>query len=946
MSFRLFAPCLFALLLQTGLTVGQVESGKEAEVAGLSSSQSFPAVSGGKNHFGGKTVTVSHQDSLVLSRLLPGGPASLWWVKRGGGNAMDQGGTFSAPLKTGLDQLLPTSPNNGVDPVPWMAVQVGQDRGLYVGWDYKALVSQADLVYETPVKSPVEGQPIGNGRMGTLVWTGPEAVHFQINRNDVFAVNRNHAGAQFGPTDYCGGCASVVLEVGGTPFATGKAFRQRLSLYDAEAHVAGAAVSVRCFVASHTDVLVLEIDDQRVEPQPIRLTLSMWRAPEVVRGNHAARYRFSELDDSVTVVQTFDEKDHHCASAVAVRVGDEGTEVQGAGERSRSVVAPAKRGKRIIFIASAASLGGESRRTGLPARPQRKTDGSGDPSYNAISLLKAVERHSYDQLREEHLPWWHEFWPRTFVRLTSDDGAAESAQKVRYRHLYYMASSSRGALPPKWNASLFATAGDQRKWGSQFWVWTTEMLYFPLPKADAIDLMDPYFDMYVRQLPNCKKAARQRWGSRGVYFPETTAFDGPTVLPDDVAAEFQDVLLGRKKHTELSPRADAMCGFDSHLRAATRPREDRYTWISHVASSGSELAVQAWWRYRYTGDNEWLRTHAYPLLRGTVEFYRHLVKKGEDGRYHLSGTNAHEDFWGVKDGIMDLAAIRGTVPLAIRAAEILNVDADLRDKWKELLDNLAPYPMGSDPRAKALSGGVLAEDVWAAGYLDVVNGQHNPEDVWLNPVFPFEDWTLETRDAAVDRIVQKALNVAPRHASVLKGAGLNTAIRTPIAVSRAGRGKELPAVLASYYATFSPLPNGMSLFEGPTDSSVEHLGLLTTTLQDALVQSVSPRPGEPEIIRVFPAWPKEWQASFRLLVRGGFLVSSVACEGVVESVEIQSRRGETCRLRNPWGKPCDVSEMDGKAQVLSGDILQFDTKPGKVYRVTPHDKPTADRQVP
>ena len=118
----------------------------------------------------------------------------------------------------------------------------------------------------------------------------------------------------------------------------------------------------------------------------------------------------------------------------------------------------------------------------------------------------------------------------------------------------------------------------------------------------------------------------------------------------------------------------------------------RFSWISHVASSGSELAVQGWWRYRYTGDREWLRTHAYPLLRGTVEFYRHLVKKEADGRYHLSGTNAHEDFWGVGDSIMDLAAIRGTVPLAIRAAEILEVDAELRGRWKELLANLAPTP--------------------------------------------------------------------------------------------------------------------------------------------------------------------------------------------------------------------------------------------------------------
>ena len=236
------------------------------------------------------------------------------------------------------------------------------------------------------------------------------------------------------------------------------------------------------------------------------------------------------------------------SASVAVRIDDEETEIERPNERSRSLVAPARRGKRIIFIASAASLGGEGgpSRNGLQARPQRETHGPGDPSDQAVSLVKAVERRSYDQLLEEHQRWWHRFWARTFVCLASEDGAAKSAQKVRYRHLYYMGSSSRGVLPPKWHGSLFATAGDQRQWGSQFWVWTTEMLYFPLLKADAIDLTDPYFDMYVRQLPNCQKAAQQRWGSRGAYFPETTAFDGPTVLPDDVAAEFQDVLLGRR----------------------------------------------------------------------------------------------------------------------------------------------------------------------------------------------------------------------------------------------------------------------------------------------------------------------------------------------------------------------------------------------------------------
>jgi hypothetical protein len=45
--------------------------------------------------------------------------------------------------------------------------------------DYRALVSQSDLVYQSPAARSCEGQPIGNGRMGTLVWTTPNAIRFQ-----------------------------------------------------------------------------------------------------------------------------------------------------------------------------------------------------------------------------------------------------------------------------------------------------------------------------------------------------------------------------------------------------------------------------------------------------------------------------------------------------------------------------------------------------------------------------------------------------------------------------------------------------------------------------------------------------------------------------------------------------------------------------------------------
>ncbi len=59
--------------------------------------------------------------------------------------------------------------------------------------------TSAELTCDQPMARPVEGHPIGNGRMGTLVWTTPGTVEFQINRVDVFAVNRKQTACTSSP---------------------------------------------------------------------------------------------------------------------------------------------------------------------------------------------------------------------------------------------------------------------------------------------------------------------------------------------------------------------------------------------------------------------------------------------------------------------------------------------------------------------------------------------------------------------------------------------------------------------------------------------------------------------------------------------------------------------------------------------------------------------------
>ena len=89
----------------------------------------------------------------------------------------------------------------------------------------------------------------------------------------------------------------------------------------------------------------------------------------------------------------------------------------------------------------------------------------------------------------------------------------------------------------------------------------------------------------------------------------------------------------------------------------------------------------------------------------------------------------------------------------------------------------------------------------------------------------------------------------------------------------------------------SPLANRMDLKEGPQTQNIERIGNAANALTTALCQSVPAGPAQPSVIRVFPAWPADWDADFTLLCRGGFLVSSSQRHGQIEFIEVQSQLG-------------------------------------------------------
>jgi hypothetical protein len=807
--------------------------------------------------------------------------------------------------------------------------------------DHAALVARADLDYGRVASRSEEGMPLGNGRVGSLVWTVPTALKLQINRVDVFGSNSATNSFPERNTDYCNSCALVDLEFvgyGDDIFAEDRT-AQHLSCHDGLVTVKGRDVAIRALAWHEQDVMALEVTDRRREPGAIRLNLRMVRPATVRTMSHVARSRLESRDGRLILTQAFEEDAYYCGSAVAAGALGREVQVRQMRDDELSLVLKPGQGSFTVLIASAASF----------AREERLGE-------RALAQLDAAAATGFAGLLDANRAWWHAFWRKSLVWLHSADGVADSVERSYNYYLYVMASSSHGAYPTKFNGMLWTTGGDARKWGGLYWGANQSCLYHALLPANRLELLDPMFAMYSRMYESCALAARQQWDSAGIFIPETVAFDGLAPLPGTIASEMRDLYLLRKpweaRSGEFLEYARTKLAFSSRWNWIGEGKWESGRWaykdrgggpygpVTHIFSRGAKIAYYYWLRYEYTADMAWLRDRAYPMLRGVAEFYRHYpnVKKGADGKYHIHHVNSNEPLWGGQDTDEELASMYGILPVVIRASEILNVDADMRPIWREFLDNLAPLPTtaGESP-------------VWTKGRDPAVRGRASAlPDGNTMPMWLFDLCTLENNDAETMRIANATYDAYFR-SGVNARTRVGVLSKLGVTAAMMGRADHVRYLLPSQINSQETrvLANRMDLREGYQTTSVQRLGRAADTLHNALCQSVPPGPGQAPVIRVFPALPREWDAAFTLLGRGAFLVSAARVGGTIVYVQIQSQAGGECRLRHPWpGAVVALHRDSRKAEDLAGDVLTFPTRKDEIVVVVPQGSMPSAVKVP
>lgn len=791
--------------------------------------------------------------------------------------------------------------------------------------NHEQLLSAASLTYDKPVSRSEEGMPIGNGTMGSLVWTTPSAVRLQLNRVDVFANNSASNNFYERHSDYCSGLGFVDLDFAGEEVFTNENFKQHLSPYDGVATVEGRDVKATLLAWNEQDVMAMQLSDNRTRQKLKHVKLRMLRSPKAKKGNHTALSRIKVIGNKIVLTQEFREDDYYCASSVVIEVPDAKTHADIENETTTRITVDAAEKDFTVLMASAATF---------------------DPREDVVALslkkLEAAKTRRFEGLLQSNKSWWKAFWEKSFIHLNSDNGKASLLETHYYYYLYVMASSSRGPYPPKFNGMLWTTGGDERKWGSLYWGANQSCIYNALFPTNRMELLDPMFNMYFSMRKNCEIAAMQQWGSKGLFIPETLAFDGLAPLPEDIATEMRELYLLRKPWEERS------AAFIEYTFTKL-PYHSRWNWkkddgwkngrwhasnkgggafghVTHIFSRGAKIAYQFWLRYEYTQDLEWLRTKAYPMLKGVAEFYRNFpnLKKEEDGKYHIYHVNDNESVWGGHNTVEEISSMMGILPVAIKASEMLNVDDDVRAQWKELVNNLSPLPTS----ANYADGAGTKQVTWARSLLPIIQGNGNrvPDPNTL-PVWFFDLCTLESdpkmlrvANATFDAYFQNGINKETR---------VNVLSRLPVAGSLLGRTTSTEFLIANQIMTaeVDALPNRMDLREGFQTTSAQRLGRAAEALHYALCQSIPSTPGAQPVIRVFPAWPEGWDAQFSLRCRGGFMVTSSHQKGRTEFVEILSDAGSDCRIRNPWpGTVVTIYRNGKKWKDSNDDLIHFKTK--------------------
>jgi alpha-L-fucosidase 2 len=752
------------------------------------------------------------------------------------------------------------------------------------------------LWYTTPAENWDHALPVGNGRLGAMVFGDPKSERIQLNEDSMWPGGPDWGNSKGTPEDLerirqlvrngeVQLADSLLVElfsykaVARSHQTMGdlfieyqnsdiKNYQRSLDLENAVASTNytanGYTVSQDVFASAEDDVLVVRIKTEN--PDGINFKLSLSRPDD--NGHQTVEVTSPQenmLNMRGMVTQYAGAKN---SESVEVDYGVKFETIlkaeidQGSVEAQNDTLRFRKVKEAVLYIVCSTSFYHD------------------DFATNNKQTLEQLQNKKYEELLERHIADYQQFYNRTSLSLGDNhlDSLSTTTRLERVKEgqrdlglieklfqygRYLLISSSRPGTNPAnlqgiWNEHI------QAPWNADYHLnINLQMNYWPAGPANLIELQEPLFDLTDRLIERGKILAKEQYGMSGTVAHHTT-----------------------------------------DLWATPWMRAEKAHWGSWI-HGGGWLAQHYWEHYRFTQDTTFLKERAYPALKAYAEFYADWLTLDErDNTYVSYPETSPENSYISPDG--QIAAVsRGNAmghqiiaevfENTLAAAEVLNIADDFTEEIENKLKKLHPgIKVGSDGR--------LME--WDREYEEPEKGHRHISHLYA--LHPGDDITTE--DPELFEAARKTIEHRLEHG----GAGPGWSRAWIINFYARLLNAEAANKHINLFMQRSIYPNLLDIH--PPFQIDGNFGF-TAGVAEMLLQS------HEGFLRILPALPREWASGEvkGLKARGNIEVDIAWKEGHLEELILTSEEGKTIRVLY-GNKETEVQLTPGRPATFSKDL--------------------------
>ena len=769
-----------------------------------------------------------------------------------------------------------------------------------------AAASPLTLFYTNAAVKWTEALPIGNGRLGAMVFGGVTDEHLQFNESTLWN-GQPHEYQHDGAVKFLTPMrdllnagraldreAAALEKAGNKAEATAKHRAAAAKQKEAEAIGGKEFMSVPLHQKTYQAFGDLRISfPASANTTDYRRDLDLDTAVAHVSyragGTTFTRECFATFPDQVIVWRVAADKkgavnftakldSPHKSAQTAVRAGNQLAlfgQVEEGGVKFEARLKVVATGGKVTFSDSAITVENADAATLVLAAAtsfKNYTDITADPAARCEATLAGVAQKDFAALLQAHIADHQALFRRvsldlgktaaaklpTDQRLHNFAGGSDpdlAALAFQYGRYLLVASSRAGGQPANlqgiWNDSLHPA------WDSK---WTvninTEMNYWPAEVANLSECTAPLFDMIADCAVTGAKTAQAHYGARGWVLHHNT-----------------DLWRG----------------------TAPINASNHGIWVS----GGAWLCQHLWEHYLFTGDKEFLAARGYPLMHDAALFFTDYLSRDPITGKLISGpSNSPEQGGLVRGSTMDHEIIRALLANTAAAARALGRDEKFAAQLDALRAEIVPQQIGQY--------GQLQE--WVEDKDDPKNHHRHVSHMWA--VYPGNEITpaqtthfaaarqslIYRGDEATGWSMGWKINLWARF---LDGDHANTMLKLLLR----------PLNDRGHMGGGGMYPN---LFDAHPPFQIDGNFGAASGIAEMLLQSQN---GE---IVLLPALPKDWSTGSvkGLRARGGFAVDIAWQDGKLTAATVRSLAGNPGRLR--YGQATTVVKAE-KGQIISWD---------------------------